>query len=242
MIRKILNFLALGLVLYVNYLANALPINGKTTGELSEQYANLFVPAGVTFSIWGLIYLLLISYVVVQFIRKSNETDKAVGWLLALSCLLNVSWIVAWHYEQVVISVIVMGWLLATLIIINQRIKRVNDNLASVTFGIYLGWICIATIANATALLVSISWGGFGLSPVAWTLILIAIGGGIIIYTIPRLRNPYLAMAVVWAFYGIVLKRHDDYPLISYTAAVGMGLVGGTAISWWIKQRKASAA
>ncbi len=241
MIRKILNVLSLCLVLYVNYLANALPINGKTTSELSDQYPNLFVPAGVTFSIWGLIYLLLISYVIVQFIRKNDETDKAVGWLFVLSCLLNISWIVAWHYEQVAISLIVMGGLLASLITVNQRIKGVHDNLARVTFGIYLGWICIATIANVTALLVFVSWNGLGLSPVVWTLLLIAIGAGLIIYAMPRLRNPYLAMAVVWAFYGIVLKRHVDYPLISYTAAVGMGLVGGTAISWWIKQRKVSA-
>ncbi len=241
MIRKILNVVFLCLVLYVNYLANALPINGKTTGELSDQYPNLFVPAGVTFSIWGLIYLLLISFVIVQLFRKSTDADKAVGWLFALSCLLNISWIVAWHYEQVAVSLLVMGLLLCTLILINQRIKVVNDNLARVTFGIYLGWICIATIANVTALLVFVSWDGFGLSPVVWTMMLIAIGAGLIIYAMPRLRNPYLAMAVVWAFYGIVLKRHVDYPLISYTASVGMGLVGGMAISWWMKQRKAMA-
>ncbi len=241
MTKKLLNVAAFILVVVVNYLAVNLPINNKTTSELSDQYANLFVPAGITFSIWGLIYLLLMGFVVAQFFRKDEAAQTAIGWLFALSCLLNVSWIFLWHYEQVVFSMIVMWWLLRTLFVINQELRYVNDNLARVTFGIYLGWICIATIANVTTALVSISWDGFGLSDVTWTIILIAIGAALTIYLIGRLRNPYLAMAVVWAFYGIVLKRHDDYPMISYSAAVGMGLVGGTAISWVIRQRKAMA-
>ncbi len=242
MTKKLLNAAAFILVVVVNYLANALPINGKTTGMLSDQYANLFVPAGITFAIWGLIYLLLLAFVVAQFFRKDNAAQLAIGWLFALSCLLNVSWIFLWHYEQLVLSLIVMGWLLRTLFAINQELRHVNDNLARVTFGIYLGWICIATIANVTTVLVSISWNGFGLSEVVWTIVLIAIGAALTIYLIGRLRNPYLAMAVVWAFYGIVLKRHDDYPMITYSAAIAMGLVGGTAISWVMRQRKAMAA
>jgi len=30
-----------------------------STGDLSDLYPNLFTPAGLTFSIWGLIYLAL---------------------------------------------------------------------------------------------------------------------------------------------------------------------------------------
>ena len=51
----------------INALANILPINNMTTGDISDKYGNLFAPAGITFSIWGLIYLLLAAYVVYQF-------------------------------------------------------------------------------------------------------------------------------------------------------------------------------
>ena len=50
----------------VNYLANALPLNGRRTGEVSDAYPSLFTPAGLTFSIWGVIYLLLALHVLYQ--------------------------------------------------------------------------------------------------------------------------------------------------------------------------------
>ncbi|HPF93546.1 MAG TPA: hypothetical protein PLV65_06405, partial [Tenuifilaceae bacterium] len=71
MIYKIFNIFAFAVMIVLNYLANALPLNGKTTGELSAEYPNLFVPAGLTFSIWGIIYLMLFIFIVVQF-RESN--------------------------------------------------------------------------------------------------------------------------------------------------------------------------
>ncbi len=224
MIKKFVNIIALIGVLAVNYLANALPINGKNTGELSDQYPNLFVPAGITFSIWGLIYLLLIVWVIAQFISKEARRVD-LGWLFALSCVLNVSWIFLWHYEQLVIAMIIMWWLLRTLVVINQRLPSGSDGLARATFGIYLGWICIATIANVTAVLVSINWNGFGLSEVMWTIVLIAAGTGIAIWLIRTLNNSFLAFSVAWAFAGIILKRQGDFPAIAYAAGAGVILV-----------------
>ncbi len=50
---KYINVVLFAGMLVMNYLANALPLNNKTTGELSDSFPNLFVPAGLTFSIWG---------------------------------------------------------------------------------------------------------------------------------------------------------------------------------------------
>ncbi|MFZ9982253.1 MAG: hypothetical protein ACO3FI_09505, partial [Cyclobacteriaceae bacterium] len=154
MINKIINVVALAAVIYVNYLANALPINGKTTGALSDQYANLFVPAGLTFAIWGLIYLLLIIFVIIQFLPAFNSSATN-GYWFALSCLFNISWIVAWHYEQMILSVLIMLGLLITLTIINLGLTQEKQQFLKIVFGVYLGWILIATVANTTAGLVS---------------------------------------------------------------------------------------
>ena len=59
---QILNIVAVIGTLILNYLSNALPINGKTAGQLSDEIPNLFVPAGLTFAIWGVIYILLIMF------------------------------------------------------------------------------------------------------------------------------------------------------------------------------------
>ncbi|MFA5078888.1 MAG: hypothetical protein WC541_05315, partial [Dehalococcoidia bacterium] len=67
-ILSVLNLAGFAGVVIVNYLANALPINNKTTGQLSDQYPNLFVPAGLTFAIWGLIYIMLFIFVVYSLI------------------------------------------------------------------------------------------------------------------------------------------------------------------------------
>ena len=81
-ILQVANIAGLLFVLTMNGLANALPIAGKTTGELSDLYPNLFVPAGITFSIWGVIYLLLIGFIIIQssgIFQKNSEGPAFVG-------------------------------------------------------------------------------------------------------------------------------------------------------------------
>lgn len=209
----------------MNFLANSLPINGKTTGELSDAYPNLFVPAGITFSIWGIIYLLLAAYSVMLFLPASKGISDKVIWLFIVSCVCNGLWIVAWHYQKLPVSLLLMLGLLLCLILINLSIKELHQGLLKATFGIYLGWICIATIANVTALLVDSSWGGWGLSPQLWTVILIITGAIIVSVAILKTANPFIGLAAVWAFIGIILKRSDDYRIIVLAAAVGILIV-----------------
>ncbi|MFZ9503184.1 MAG: tryptophan-rich sensory protein [Cyclobacteriaceae bacterium] len=224
MLNKILNLIGLVAVIYVNYLANALPINGKTTGALSDQYANLFVPAGLTFAIWGLIYLLLIVFVIIQFLPQF-QSSVTTNYLFVLTCAFNISWIIAWHYEKMALSLVIMLGLLVTLTVMNLSLSQEKQQLHRLIFGVYLGWILIATVANATAGLVSMQWNGFGISQVTWTLMLIGVGALIAGFAMFRLNNPYLAISVAWAFLGIVIKRTADQPNIVLGAKVGMVLV-----------------
>lgn len=237
MIQKIANLNFFVLMVVMNYLANALPINGKTTGELSDAYPNLFVPAGITFSIWGVIYLMLLLFVLLQFRESNKEIVQQLGWLFTIGCMLNSLWIVAWHYQWLPVSLVIMLGLLATLVVINISLKGQPVSITKAAFGIYLGWICIATIANVTALLVNYKWGGWGLSEQVWTIVMIAIGASIVLITQVRLSNPFIGLAVVWAFLGIAIKRQPDFQSIFYMAIAGMVVVGLFTVFQFVRGR-----
>jgi tryptophan-rich sensory protein len=209
----------------MNYLANALPLNGKTTGELSDSFPNLFVPAGITFSIWGIIYLLLAAYCILQFTGSEQQTMSQIGWLFGLSCILNSLWIVSWHYEKLPLSLLIMIGMLISLIYINVLIKHLPLGLIKAAFGVYLGWICIATIANVTALLVNYKWGGFGISDEIWTIIMVSAGALITAAALYRLSNPFIGLSVIWAFTGIIIKRSGDFKSIVIASSIALALV-----------------
>jgi len=233
---KYINVVLFAGMLVMNYLANALPLNNKTTGELSDSFPNLFVPAGLTFSIWGVIYFLLLLYVIFQFKDSNALVVSQISLAFGISCILNALWIVFWHYGKLPLSLLVMAGLLASLIYINIVIRDLPFGIIKAGFGIYLGWICIATIANVTAVLVTSGWNGFKISQEAWTIIMIAIGALLVALTIYRLKNPFLGLAVVWAFLGIAIKRQDDYRTILITAIVAMVIISGVTI-WGFMRR-----
>jgi len=228
-------------VVIVNALAVTLPINNKTTGELSDQYPNLFVPAGLTFSIWGVIYILLAIFVIyglVVAIRKDSEKSsfiENIGILFLISCLANIGWIFAWHYEILPLSLVLMLILLGSLITIYLRLRigksdstRTEKYLVHFPFSIYLGWITIATIANVTALLVDINWNTFGLGEPFWAVAVIIVGIGITLSVLFTRKDIFYCLVVDWALLGILLKRlADSTPVQSVivTAIIGMVLI-----------------
>lgn len=236
---SILNFITFALVLTVNALANILPINGLTTGEVSDNYINLFTPAGFTFSIWGLIYTLLGIFVVYQLVLSfRNENSKFIediGYWFIISNILNSLWIYTWHNLMISINLVIMILLLVSLIMVYQRLdighsrddKKIKM-LVHVPFSIYLGWISVATIANFSAFFVSLNWNGFGLSETFWTVLVISVAILLgIIFTIKN-KDVFYTLVVVWAFVGILSKRLSadiSYTTIITTVIVGIGLL-----------------
>jgi hypothetical protein len=237
---KYLNLLLFAGMIFMNFLANALPLNHKTTGELSDSFPNLFVPAGITFSIWGIIYLLLAVICIVQFKLSNQPIFEKIGWVFGISCVLNGLWIVCWHYGKLPLSLVVMVGMLISLIYINLLIKDIPAGIIKAAFGVYLGWICIATIANVTALLVNYNWNGSGISEESWTIIMIAAGSLIAILALYRLNNPFIGMSVIWAFSGIILKRHVDYRSIVITAAIALVIVAVAAVWGFFRKNSIS--
>jgi len=222
-ILSILNVLGVLGVVIVNALAVMLPLNNKTTQELSDQYPNLFVPAGLTFSIWGVIYILLAIFVIyglIIAIRKDAQKSSFIGnigVLFFISCLANIGWIFAWHYEILPLSLVLMLLILGCLLLIYLRLhigKSDSSNtekyMVHLPFSVYLGWITIATIANVTALLVDAGWNTFGLGEQFWAVAVIIVGIAIALGILFTRKEIFYCLVVDWALLGILLKRLAD--------------------------------
>lgn len=252
----VLHLPAYGIMLVMNYLANALPLNGMTTGELSAKYPNLFVPAGITFSIWGIIYMALLAFVIYGlykvFAKNGQPNDISIimhtrPWFL-ISCLTNAAWIWCWHYEYVLASVILMLVLLFSLIMLYQRLdiggsptSPAQKWFVHVPFSLYIGWISIATIANITALLVDLEWAAFGISESLWAQFMIAAGTTLALIFLLRKEDFAYALVIIWAFAGIFIKRQqagegwsDPIPFIAIVCSVII-IIFGTAQALKIK-------
>ncbi len=234
---RLLALVCLAGTLVLNVLANRLPLGGRTTGELSALYPNLFVPAGVTFSIWGVIYLLLMAWAVAQFLPGRRAIALRIAPAFAVTSLLNAGWLFAWHFQQVGLSVVVMVALLLVLLRVNHLLvasagtpSEGAGTLPLAAFGVYLGWISVATIANATALLVALEWSGAGVPDAVWAGILVGVGAVAGAFTVIRFRNPWVGWAVAWALLGIVMNRWGDHVGIAATALVLMVLVAVVAV------------
>ncbi len=244
-IRAYINIGALVVVLVMNFLSNAIPFNGLTQGDLSELYPVLITPAPYVFSIWGLIYLGLIAFVVYQALPqfRENPAVKAVGILFAVSCVFNVLWLFLWHYLHVGWSFIVILLFLATLVAIYLRLgavtaeKNIYDRvLVKFPFSLYLGWLSAAAIVNFNVWLYSIGWLGTGTGAVFFTMLMVIIAA-LLAVAVFYLRQDYIFAAVfVWALVGIGVRHSTDIPLLTAVA----WLVATAIIFFlgWITARK----
>ncbi|NTU74757.1 MAG: tryptophan-rich sensory protein [Anaerolineaceae bacterium] len=231
-VRQILVLVAVLAVIVVNALANILPINGQNTGDISDSFSIFFVPSGYVFSIWGVIYLFLISFAIYQLLpaqRDNVRLTKAAPWIL-LGSAANIIWIFLWHYKQFALTLPAMLTLLASLIatylVLGIGVKPasvIEKLLVNTTFSIYLGWITVATIANVTQVLFFYNWDGFGIAPAVWAAVMLAaavIVGALMTFT--RRDTVYL-LVLIWAIVGIAVKfPAEPVVYISSWAAVGV--------------------
>ncbi len=220
---SLLNLVGFLFTIVVNALANALPINGLNTGELSDMYPNLFVPAGFTFSIWGLIYLWLavfVTYGIISAFSKKQSMDEWVAkigpWFL-IQALFNGAWIFAWHYQIVWLSLLIMLGILGSLIMMHRKLEIGEKAhspsirfLVNAPISVYLGWITVATVANVTTLLVDSGFQGGGIAEWIWAAIVILVATGITLLMQIRKRDFIHSMVVLWALFGIYSKRAAD--------------------------------
>lgn len=248
-IIRILTLVAYMVMVGVNYLAVLLPLGGRSTGQISDNYQNLFAPAGYAFSIWGLIYTLLGIYAVYQLWREKDELVEKVNKIFIVNALLNASWLFAWHYDLIWLSVLIMAGLLITLIRIadifrGRAITSKETWLVRLPFSVYFGWITVATIANITVFLVSLGWNGFGLPESFWTVAVLLVGALIGSWRMLRDRFAPYGLVLLWA-YGAILFKHlsasgfgGQYPSVIWTVAFCLTVFLGTIIFISIKKKE----
>ncbi|MBP6866373.1 MAG: tryptophan-rich sensory protein [Candidatus Pacebacteria bacterium] len=231
---KILTAVTYVTMVAVNFLANGLPINGRSTGDISDAYPNIFAPAGPAFSIWGLIYILLGAYVIYQFVKKGQKTEdliQKINPLFIATSLANIAWIFAWHYDFIGLSVLIMATLLVLLIKIADILRA--EQFTSLTkiliwapFSVYFGWITVASIANITVFLVGIGWNGFGIADFVWMSIILLVGAFIGILRMLKDKNIAYGMVLIWAYSWILFKHMSvggfdgQYPSVIMTVIV----------------------
>ena len=247
---KISTLAAYIVMVAVNYLAVALPLADRDTGAISDNYPNLFAPAGYTFSIWGLIYTLLAIYTIYQFFYKNDALTAKINKIFIINALFNAAWLFAWHYDVIWLSVIIMMGLLLTLIkiadILRQEIKTAKEIwLIRLPFSVYFGWITVATIANFTVLFVNIGWKGFGLPEVFWTVAILFVGAAIGSWRALLDRNIPYTLVLVWAYGGILFKHISEsafggkYPAVIAAALLSILTFVGIMIYIALKRQPA---
>ena len=244
-LRQIAVILTILVSLVVNVLANALPLNGLNTGQISDRFKVYFVPAGYVFSIWGLIYLGLIEFTVFQALpsQRENPRLRATGWWISLSGLANSVWIFLWHYEQFPLTLIAMLVLLGTLIITYLRLDIGRTTVPAaetwamrLPFSIYLGWITVATVANVTDVLDYLKWGGFGIAPEIWMgIVLTAVLVITALMNFTRRDVAYTAV-ILWALAGISVK-FAAVPAVAIPTWITFGLVALTLAAAFFLRR-----
>jgi hypothetical protein len=236
------------MVIVVNALANLNLINNKNTGDVSDKYDNLFIPAGFTFAIWGVIYLALLAFIVFQLWMafrgelSSLELfmERLRGWWL-ISCMANSCWLFAWHYELLPLTVLLMIALLVCLLAIHLNFNIALPHLPVSTaeklfvhlpFSLYLGWICIATVANIAAFLVYLGWNGMSIPGTIFLILLCTVASTLLII---RRHNIVVGLVAIWALYGVIVKRQSlggsaEVPVVS--ACIGAMIIIAISGTW----------
>lgn len=259
LLLKVLAAITFIVMVTVNALANILPINGHNTAEISDYYANLFTPAGLTFSIWGLIYLLLALFTLYQsgLFQSSwkflnEDLLNKIRTLFMFNALANAAWIFTWHYQLIPLSMALMIVILITLIFIvdtlrKEKMTRRETFFVKLPFSIYFGWITVATIANLTALLVSLGWHGvFGLSDADWTRVILVVGMLVAAAVIIINKDIAYGLVPIWAYAGIVIKHTSatgyagKYPSVIWTAEACIVIFIISLIYILMKKKQAS--
>jgi benzodiazapine receptor len=237
------------IMIAANVLAEALPLNGQTTKQISDSFNVIFVPAGYVFSIWGVIYLALLAFTVYQALPKQRQNPimRQIGYLFAISNLINAAWIVLWHFNLYLLTMVDMIALLVLLIIVYLKINRNKSKwnsaeswLVKVPFSIYLGWITVATIANATAVFANLGFAPTNYVSKIITVALLGIGV-ILAGSMSWLRKDFAyPLVLIWAFIGLGVKWMGTIPSIMIASFVAAGIIFlDLLLSLFLKQKPA---
>ncbi|MFD6052968.1 tryptophan-rich sensory protein [Agromyces sp. NPDC060279] len=206
------------------------PIQEAAGGYLDAD-STLIAPGTGAFRIWSVIYVGMLAYAIWQALpaQRHDERQRRLGWWVTASLLLNAVWIFTVQLDLLWLSLPVIALLLAVLCRLFVLLRRsapknrVEAVVADGAIGLYLGWVIIATAANAAAVLTAAGFRGFGLAPELWAALVLAVaaavgvalalwGGGRIAPT----------LSLCWGICWVAIARTTDEPRSDTTALVAL--------------------
>ncbi|WP_368645096.1 TspO/MBR family protein [Alkalibacterium putridalgicola] len=240
----------LALTLIVNAMGAFGWINDMSQQEVSDMYPTLITPAPSTFSIWSVIYTFLIISIILMLIKHKDayyeEAIEEISYLFSLSCLFNIIWIISFSYIQIGLSTLFIFAFLIVMVLIVKKVGKIqlkNRWLLPITFGLYSGWLFIATVVNISAWLVKIDWDGFGIAEEIWAIIILLVAVGLTGFVLFSIENDIFPLPIAWAYFGIYNKLvspegyQGDYTLLQYTVLIGIVLLIGLAAIQFYKNK-----
>lgn len=226
--QQLTMYIAFFIMIGVNILANVLPLNGYTTGDVAHLYDVLIVPAGYTFSIWSLIYIGLFIWLIC-FSLKKHEISQSAFVTFIISCIFNIAWIFAWHYlfNGIAVIIITLHFISVLTLYILQGHKK-TTKWAQAPFSMYVGWLMVAAIVNILYYLVSVIHISYA-TQLSYTYLALCI---IIIIGISLLffwKDWIIQAVFIWSFIGIIVKNaQDNFVLSIVTTIFAVFLIGAT--------------
>jgi len=243
-----INAILLVITLIVNGMGAFGLINDLSQKEVSDMYPTLITPAPSTFSIWSVIYTLLIISIVVMIIKKKDSYYKTaidqISLLFWLSSALNIVWIISFSYNLIGLSTIFIFAFLIVMVLIVKQIGKIQTRgrwLLPITFGLYSGWLFIATVVNIAAWLVKIEWGRFGIAAEIWSVIILLVAVGLTLMVLVSTKNAIFPIPIAWAYYGIYNYLlapegfQGEYSLLQNVALLGVVLLIGLSVIQFYK-------
>ena len=242
-----INLIFLFITLIINGLGAFGLINGLSQKAVSDMYLTLITPAPFTFSIWSVIYTLLIISMVVMIVKNKNSyygsAIDRISVLFWISCGLNIIWIICFSYTQIGLSTIFIFAFVITLTLIVKQIGKIQTKqhwLLPAAFGMYAGWLLIATVVNTAAWLVKVEWGGFGISAEIWSAIVLVVAVGLTVIVVLRTKNAMFPIPIAWGYFGIYqflmapAGFQGQYSLLPIVALLGIVfLIGLSGIQFY---------
>ncbi len=236
--KAVISGILLVLTLFINYLGARGIINGLSQKAVSDMYPTLITPAAFAFSIWGVIYTLIIASSIVMIIKAEGNTYYAQAihktapyfWF---TCGLNIIWIVSFSYNLIGLSSLFIFLLFLALVIIVQQLGSLQTGkywLLPSAFGLYSGWLFIATVVNITAWLVKLQWNGFGLSKELWAVIMLVVAVVLTVLFVLKIKNALFPLPIAWAFWGIYSNLRSVETALTFKVLPLVAMIGAVLL------------
>ncbi|HEX8289063.1 MAG TPA: hypothetical protein VF556_13760 [Pyrinomonadaceae bacterium] len=223
-------------VYYINLTQFAGENTKRVSGKFDAQV--LVTPAPYVFVIiWFLIYAGLLAFAVYQALpaQLENPRVKNARLWVSLNTVLNLSWTILFNSQNFAGAWTVIVGILATALIIHRKLEiggaakiEVGEILMRVTFSLYTGWSCVATIAYTSFVLNLFGWNGFGIAGAEWAVIMLRAGAVISLACLYALNDFVLSAVFVWAYVGVAFRQQET-ALVSNTA-YGLSILIALAI------------